>query len=210
VPQAAGVRAALPGVDRVLCAGGGGDREAEPDSAVVGIELPLHGEAGVGEDLQHRRVLGQRLRDEPAQAVLAGQRGQVLQQQCADAAVLLVVRDEERDLRIGRAGQRLAAGHPDHHTVLLGDQRQPAVVVLAQQVLQVLLTRSPAGREVAQVDAPVGGGVVQGPQRRGVVVDHRAQVHQVPVGEQRVPAAAAGRVVAAGCGLGAGHRRSLR
>ena len=54
---------------------------------------------GVGEHLQHERVLAQRLRREGVQAAAAGQRDQVFQQQHPDAAVVHVVGDREGDLR---------------------------------------------------------------------------------------------------------------
>ena len=59
--------------------------------------------AGVAEGLDHRLVVGQHLGDEPLDAALAPGLGEVLEQQLADAAALVGVLDEERDLGLARA-----------------------------------------------------------------------------------------------------------
>ena len=67
--------------------------------------------AGVAEGLDHPLVVGQHLGDEPLDAALAPGLGEVLEQELADAAALVGVLDEERDL--GLAGlDRARSGPP--------------------------------------------------------------------------------------------------
>ena len=95
-------------------------------------------EAGVAEDAQHGRVLGQDLRDEPVDAGTAGVRGEPFQQTACDAAVLELVGHDERDLGARRIAQANPGPQPDHADGAVGidqlaDQRQALVPVAAQE-----------------------------------------------------------------------------
>ena len=72
------------------------------------LELARDLEAGVGEDGEHRGVLGQHLGDEALDPGLGRARGELLEQARADPAALQLVGDGEGDLgrRAGRAGAR--------------------------------------------------------------------------------------------------------
>ena len=78
------------------------DRELELEHALVVVADDAV--AGVAEGLDHPLVVGQHLGDEPLDAALAGGLGEVLEQELADAAALVLVLDEEGDL--GLAGLR--------------------------------------------------------------------------------------------------------
>ena len=92
------------------------DRELHVHDAVLEAAGDLV--AGVAEDLEHPDVVGQDLGDELLDADLAPDLGEVLEQQLADAAVLVPVLDEERDLgrrrpRVpGRPGRAARTGRP--------------------------------------------------------------------------------------------------
>ena len=60
---------------------------------------------------------------------LAGGRGQVLEQHRADAAALVGVGDDERDLGLVGARRALVAADGDDLAAELGDERDPVVVV---------------------------------------------------------------------------------
>ena len=78
------------------------DRELEGDDAVLeAADQPV---AGVAEGLDHPVVVREHLGHEPLDAALAAGLGEVLEQQLADAAALLGVLDQERDL--GDLGRR--------------------------------------------------------------------------------------------------------
>ena len=87
-------------VDALLVARGRRDREAHLDLAA--LELARDLEAGVGEDREHRPVLGQHLGDEALDPGARPRRGELLEQARADAAALQLVGDGEGHL--GRGG----------------------------------------------------------------------------------------------------------
>ena len=64
--------------------------------------------AGVAEDLQHPDVVGQHLGDELLDADLAADLREVLEEQLADAALLVLVLHQEGDLRLVAARRRPA------------------------------------------------------------------------------------------------------
>ncbi len=87
---------------------------------------PLDLVAGVPEHLLHPGVLGQHLGDELLAPQLAPDLGEVLEQQLAEAAVLVGVLDEEGDLRLlfaGRPVEPLELADRDH---LLGRAQRRA------------------------------------------------------------------------------------
>ena len=98
-----------------------GNRHGQPDYAVG--PAPQHAEPGVGEDLQHRRVIRQCLRGERRQLADPGQRNQVLKQQRGDAAAVHLVRDGKGDFRLARGRGRLVARRADDRAVDGGEQR---------------------------------------------------------------------------------------
>ena len=103
------------------------DRERELEHA--GLEVTLHLEPGVGKDPQHPRVARQCRRDEASHAELARHTGQVLEQDRAEAAALLVVLDGERDLGLLAASEPVEAGDGNQVVAELGDERELARVV---------------------------------------------------------------------------------
>ena len=173
MPHARHVRGPLPHGDRIAVGaqGGvrlvGGQRERQVIHAVHQGALRL--QPGVGEYPQHGRVLAQRLRGKGAEPPAAAQRDQVLQQQHADAAVLQVIGDRERDLRGQGPGTGLLVGAAaDHLAVQHGQQRRVIRPGLAAYPARLPLGRERAHAEKTQVQ------VVRG--HLGVHVPHRVEV----------------------------------
>jgi len=103
---------------------------------------------GVGEHLQHGRVISERLRLEGADSPAAGQRDQMLQQQRADTAAVHVIGDRHGDLRRPGTvvGQAIAAA--THHLPLQDRQQRGAVRRrLPAYPACLLLGREPAHAE---------------------------------------------------------------
>ena len=172
-PHARHVRGPLPHGDRIAVGAQrgvrlvGGQRERQVIHAVHQGTLRL--QPGVGEDPQHGRVLAQRLRGKRAEPPAAAQRDQVLQQQHADAAVLQVIGDRERDLRgPGPSTGLLVGAAADHLVVQHGQQRRVIRPGLAAYPARLLLGNQRTHAEKTQVQ------VVRG--HLGVQVPHRVEV----------------------------------
>ena len=172
-PHARHVRGPLPHGDRIAVGAQrgvrlvGGQRERQVIHAVH--QGALHLQPGVGEDPQHSRVLAQRLRGKRAEPPAAGHRDQVLQQQHADAAVMQVIGDRERDLRRPGPGPGpLVGAAADHLPVQHGQQRR-----VVRPGLAAYPARLPLGRERAHAEEPQIQ-VVRG--HLGVHVLHRVEV----------------------------------
>ena len=160
VPQAGHVRAALPlghgaevGVQRgaVLVPG-----QRERQLVDLAVEVPLNRQAGVGEHLQHGRVLGEGLGHERGDVAAPRERDQVLEQQGGDALVVHVVGHRERDLGLpGVPGEPGVTGHADQFAVPQREQRRaarPIWVGVPADPVGFDLGGSPAVAEEAQVD----------------------------------------------------------
>jgi hypothetical protein len=102
------------------------------------LEGALHLVAGVLERVDHRLVVRQHLGDELLDAPLPAGLGQVLEQQLADAAALVLVLHQERHLGVAGA-DRVVAADGDH---LAGDQQDeghPVPVVDPGEAVEVAL-----------------------------------------------------------------------
>ena len=173
VPHARHVRRPLPHGDRIAVGAQGRvrligrQRERQVIHAVHQGALRL--QPGVGEHPQHGRVLAQRLRGKGAEPPAAAQRDQVLQEQHADAAVLQVIGDRERDLRgPGPSTGLLVGAAADHLAVQHGQQRRVVRPGLAAYPACLPLGNQRTQAEEAQVQ------VVRG--HLGVHVPHRVEV----------------------------------
>ncbi len=91
---------------------GGVDVELQVQHALG--ERPAHLVAGIAEDPHHLVVLHQHLGLEPAHTVLAGGRGEVLQQDRAEPAALVLVADDEGHLRRLHRLRRARASRPSY------------------------------------------------------------------------------------------------
>ena len=128
VPQAGHVGRPLPLGHHVAVAAEGGVRLAGRQREGEGVHAVGQGavrlQPGLGEHSEHGRVLAQRLRGKGVQAAPAGQRDQVLQQQCADTTAVHVIGDRHCELsRRGRGIVALVTAAADQLTVQLGKQR---------------------------------------------------------------------------------------
>ena len=131
------------------------DGKADPHHA-VGVTAFL-AESGVAEHAQHPLVAGKGLGDEAADAVLLGRRGQVLEEEAADAPALVGVVDDEGDFGLGiavHASGRLAvvAGHRHQLVTQLGHQREAVVVVDVDESIQQMRREAGERGEEAEVD----------------------------------------------------------
>ena len=103
MPQAGHVSGPFPFRDRITISADAGPVLAgwqrEPDLVYPVRQRMLHPQPSIGEHLHHERVITQRLRDERAHPAAAGQRDQVLEQQCADPPVVHVIGDRHGNLR---------------------------------------------------------------------------------------------------------------
>lgn len=118
MPQAGGVCAALPPVHGAEVAiqgrAGGGIGQGEGHFVDPVGKGAVYGKAGVREHVEHGRVVGEGLGRKGADALLSGQRDQVLQEQGGDSPVMHVVGDRESDFGSpGRDHQHRVAAHAD-------------------------------------------------------------------------------------------------
>ncbi len=100
--------------------------DVEPEIDDAGGVFARHRVAGVEEDPHHRPVLAEHLRGEPGDTPLLRGGGQVLEQDRAESAALLVVLDGERHLGpigVGRVG--VIAPRPDDDAAGQCDQADP-------------------------------------------------------------------------------------
>ena len=127
-----------------------------------------HAVARVAEGVDHPGVVGQHLGGEPLDAALAGGLGEVLEQQLGDAAAVVLVLDEERDLGLGVADDVVAADG-DHLALQQQHQRHPLVVVDVGEARDVALGERRHRGEEPVVLRPVADPGVERDQQLGVV-----------------------------------------
>lgn len=201
-PYRAGLGALLPRALHGEGAVGGFEVELQADDAV--LEAPLLGVAGVREHLDHLVVGGQHLGGETADAPLARDGRDVLQQRGGDPAALVGVLHQEGDLGlVGGPGR----GQPVRADAVIayggdelaadgGRESHPVHKVVVREAVDVLGGESRVRREEAVVlrlvrdllvetDQAVGVINGDGPDARGTTV---AQHHvRLPVGGVLVP-----------------------
>ncbi len=123
-----------------------------PRHALFGPALGV--QARGPEDVEHPAVLRQGVGDQPADPAPFRPCPQLLEEQHADATTLLVVRDQQRDLRHVAAGA-VPPGHRHDQTADLGDQRVVVLVAVPRECPQVLGRRVAVHGEEAEVHRPV-------------------------------------------------------
>ena len=142
-------------------------------------------EPGCAEDAEHAVVVTEDLRLEAADPVLPAERGEVLEEQAAQAPAPVLVGDQERDLG-GVGGEQLGGrqtGDPATHDRHQGRRRG---VVGSEEVVDVAPTRLPAGGEEPQSKRVDGHRLVQPQHGLAVVLAQRPDHRHGPVGEQHV------------------------
>ncbi len=133
----------------------------------------------------HPLVVRQDLRDELVDALLAPRLGEVLEQDLGDAAAVVAVLDEERDLRLAALDPVVAADGDD----LVGQQqheRDPVVVVDLGEPLHVPVGERRHRREEPEVLRLVAHPGVERDQPVGVLGADRPDVRRTPVEEEHV------------------------
>ncbi len=197
----AGLGALLAGAHDGERGGSGFEVEGQVHGS-VGEAAPL-GVAGVGEHLDHLAVGGQHLGLEPADAALAGDGGDVLQQGGGQPAALVGVLDEEGDL--GAVGPRRATaagpGAGGGPAVLVdavvadggqevvadgGGEADPVVVVVVGEAVHVLVGQPGVGGEEAVVLRLVRDPLVEADQPPGVVGGDRPDPCRAAVPQHHV------------------------
>jgi hypothetical protein len=160
MPQAGGVGAALaPGhrlQERVKRGAAVVSRERDRHLGHAIVVVTLDREPGVGEQVQHRGVLGQHLRGERGHALAPGGRDQMLEQERRDTTVVHVLGDRERDLGARRrsllVGGDVIAGDARHLAGRQREQRNPALRARPADPLRLVFGRQRAEAEEPQVD----------------------------------------------------------
>ena len=173
MPQARYACRPLPFGDRVTVGVKAGvvfaGRQREADLIHTVRQGAMRPQPGVGEHLQHGRVVTERLRLKGADSPAARQRDQMLQQQRADTATVHVIGNRHGDLRRpGAAAHQLVAAAADHLTRQHRQQRGAARPGLAAYPARFLLGRDPARAEKAPVQ------ILRG--HLGVHLPHRIEI----------------------------------
>ena len=190
VVHAAGLGALLAGASDLHGALGGVDVELQMQYPVGDLAADL--EARVAEHPHHLGVLGQDLGLEPAHPTLTAGRGEVLEQDRAQPAVLVIVADDEGGLRRAdhgcavRAERALVAAHRDDLVAEQDHQRHPGVVVDDGEPLQVSRGDLRVRPEVAQVAGALGEPGVELHDCIRVARQDRTQVHHTAVRRHHV------------------------
>ena len=177
-PRVGSLFAPLDAVEELV---GVGQFPVEVDDA--GVEPALQRPARLGEHGEHRPVVAEDLGGEPLDAVAAGDRGQVLQQQRGDAGALVGVVDHERGLGLVASRPAFVARPGDELVVRLDGQRRPVDHVDVGEVQEFLLAQLGLRREEPAVDALGGLSFVELGERWPVVGGERADEHGVAVAE---------------------------
>jgi hypothetical protein len=172
------VLAALHRVDELL---GVVDGELDVDDATV--EVPLDGPSGAAEHRQHRPVVGQGLGGEPGDALGAGDRGEMFEQQRGDALTALVGIDHERHIGIGAALPALVTGPGHELAAQFQHQRHPVVEVDLGEVTQFDVVERGLGREEATVLGLARLAFVERAQRGGIGRFDRAHEGRLAVAQ---------------------------
>ena len=146
-------------------------------------------EPGVGQHLEHRVVLDQHLRLDPAHAAVTGQGEEVLQQQRAETLAVVGVGDQEGNLHgvdgvAGVAVDRLGRRKAHEPPIDLGHQRQR--LRMRQHVLHVAVGGRPRHVEEAHPQRILGDLVVKGKQGGPVGGGHAPDDAQLAVGQHHV------------------------
>ena len=177
-----GFRVVLALGDRPEGIGRRNDREAGLDGA--GFEVHLAHPPGRSEHLQHRGIARQRLRGERVDPVGARDDCEMLEQQRADAAPLVLVGHHERDL--GNTGAHgVVTRRRDDLTPEEHDTRR--MTRLAEMVhLDGGGHRRRHRREEPQIDRVVAEPLVHAGDQRRVVGAHRPHAHGRAVGEDDI------------------------
>ena len=182
-PQRAGLRAPLAPVGGVERRGRHVGAQLDGDLAVGGP--PRDREPGPAEHAQHAVVVTQHLGLEAGQPVRATQGGEVLEQQDAEPAAVVLVGHQERDLR-ALAVRHLGGGEPGDPAADHRDHRGRVGVGLVEEVLDVAPGGVAAGGEEAQPQGVLGDTGVQVEERLAVLGPQGTDHGDRPVGQQHV------------------------
>ena len=142
-------------------------------------------EPGRAEDAQHAVVVAEDLRLEAADPVPPAERGEVLEEQAAQAPAAVLVGDQERDLG-GAGGEQLGgrqAGDPATHERHQGRRRG---VVGSEEVVDVAPTGLRLGEKKRSRSVSTRHRLVQPEHGVAVVLAQRPDHRDRPVGEQHV------------------------
>jgi len=179
-------------------------RQREPQVVHAVFHGAVGPQPGVGEHLQHQRVLRQRLGGEGTDTPAPGQRDQVLQQQRADTAVMHLIGDRQGHLRQpGPVTGQLPGAATDHVAVQHGQQREMIRAGLAAYPAGLLLGRGRAHTEKPQVTVVRGHLGVQLTHRGEILRPRRPDLDRGAIGQQSINAGPSSYVhIAPGLAIG--------
>ena len=167
------------------------DREAHLDLAA--LELANGFEAGVAEDSEHRRVVGQHLGDEALDPGGGRALGELLEQPRPDPAPLELVGDREGDLRRGLVPQAQVLGHRDDLVACDGDEHAAVAPVRVEEVRDQRLVYGPCAVE-ALVKAVLRQPGKKRLESAGLIRGRRSQPQRRPVAENHIRRGGLGRL----------------
>ena len=182
-PQRAGLRAPLAPVGCVQRRGRHVGAQLHGDLAVR--RAPRDREAGPAEHAEHAVVVAQHLGFEPRQAVRATEGGEVLEQQDAEPASVVLVGHQERHLG-ALAVHDLGSGQPGNPAAEHCDHRGRVGVGLVEEVLDVAPGGVAAGGEEAQSQGVLGDAGVEVEERLAVLGSQGTDDGDRAVGQQHV------------------------
>ena len=150
------------------------------------LEGPPHRPSRFREHREHRPVVAQHLGREPRDAHRDGERRKVLEQQRGDAATVVRVVGEERDVGVVTTGPPIEAPPGDQLVAVLDHEPGSVLHVDVREPLGLLLGEPGSGREVPVVQALAALAGVERDQRVLVARLDRADVDGQAVGQDHI------------------------
>ena len=129
--------------------------ELEVDVDHTRLEPAVNGPAGLGEHRQHAAVVAECLSRESGDAIVAGHRRKVFEQQRGDALAVVLIVDHERHFGVLAVLQSLVAGPGDELAVLLDDECHAVDEIDVGEAFQLVVGEARFRREEPEV-ATVG------------------------------------------------------
>ncbi len=187
IGDAAGLRRAFTGVAHRQQRLGGVDEELDVHGRAV--EAPCELIPRIAEHRDHVRILAEDLGLETGETVLRRRTGQVFEQDGSEAAALVFIGDDERNLgRFGFAveAETLVDADRDDLAPEFGDDRDTLLVVDGRHPGHLARRQGRSRTEVPHVPGALGELGVEGHDAVGVVGHDRSQVHDAAIGGQHI------------------------
>ena len=136
---------------------------------------------GCLKDLEHSPVVDQRLGSETRDAVTAGIRREIFEQEWRKSASLMFVGNRKRDLSLVAAGKTFVATDGNHVLAKECDERHAVVVVDRREMRDLAIGQLHPGTEKPEVHALLGLAREKGAMRVSIVGPDRANVDRAAI-----------------------------